>query len=90
MNHVSFELPEEALATLGLSPEEAIGAARRIVAVQWYDQGRISQGTGARIAGLTRQGFLKVLAEAKVLAIQITAEALREDVDRGVAAGRQR
>ena len=90
MNHLSFDLPEEALAALGLSPGEATREARRIVAVHWYDQGRISQGTGARVAGLSRQDFLAALAEAKVPAIQITAEELREDVERGVAAGRQR
>ena len=60
------------------------------MAVHWYDQGRISQGTGARIAGLSRQELLAALAEAKVSAIQITAHELKEDVDRGVAAGRQR
>lgn len=90
MNQLSFDLPEEALAALGLSPEEAVREARRVVAVHWYDQGRISQGTGARIAGLSRQEFLAALAEAKVPAIQITADELREDVERGVAAGRQR
>ncbi len=90
MNHLSFDLPEEALAALGLSPEEVIREARRILGVYWFDQGRISQGTGARIAGLSRQEFLMALAEAKVPAIQITADELREDVERGVAAGRQR
>jgi predicted HTH domain antitoxin len=90
MNHLSIDLPEEALAALGLSPEEATREARRVLAVHWYSQGRISQGTGARIAGLSRQEFLAALAEAKVPAIQITADELREDVESGVAADRQR
>lgn len=90
MNHLSFELPEEALAALGLSPEEAARETRRVVAIYWYQQGRISQGTGARVAGLSRQEFLEALAEAKVPAIQITAEELREDAERGLAASRQR
>jgi predicted HTH domain antitoxin len=90
MDHLSFDLPEEALAALGLSPEEATREVRRVVAVHWYHQGRISQGTGARIAGLSRQEFLTTPAEAKVPAIQITADELREDVERGVAAGSQR
>ena len=90
MNHLSFDLPEEALAALGLSPEEATREVRRVMAIHWYHQGRISQGTGARVAGLSRQEFLEALAEAKVPAVQITAEELREDVERGVAAGSQR
>ena len=90
LNHLSFDLPEEALAALGLSPEEATREVRRIVAVHWYDQGRISQGTGARIAGLSRQEFLAALGEAKIPAIQVTADEVREEAGRGVAASRQR
>lgn len=90
MNQLSFDLPEEALAALGLSPEEATREARRVVAVHWYDQGRISQGTGARVAGLSRQEFLEALAEARVPSIQMTADELREEVERGVVADRQR
>jgi predicted HTH domain antitoxin len=90
MDHLSIDLPAEALAALGLSPEEATQEARRILAIHWYDQGRISQRTGVRIAGLSRQEFLSVLAEAKVPAIQVTPDELREDVELGVAADRQR
>jgi len=90
MNQLVIDLPEETLAALGLSPEEATREARRILAIHWYDQGRISQGTGARIAGLSRQDFLAALSEAKVPAIQITAEELREDVERGCATNHQR
>ena len=90
MDEISFDLPAEALAALGLSPDEATQEARRILAIHWYDQGRISQGTGARIAGVGRQEFLEELGKAKIPAIQITAEELREDVELGIAEGRQR
>ena len=90
MDPLLIDLPAEALAALGLSAEEATREARRILAIHWYDQGRISQGTAARIAGLSRAELIEALAAAKVSAIQVTAEELREDVERGVAAGRQR
>jgi predicted HTH domain antitoxin len=90
VNQLVIDLPEEALAALGLSPEEATREACRILAIHWYDQGRVSQGTGARIAGLSRQDFLAALAAAQVPVVQVTAEELREDVGRGLATDRQR
>jgi predicted HTH domain antitoxin len=68
-----IELPDEALAALALAPDEAVREARRILAIHWYAEGRISQGTGAAIAGLSRLQFIEALAAAKVPAIQITA-----------------
>ena len=63
MNQLLIDLPEEALAALQVSPEEATQEARRILAIHWYEQGRISQGTGAdrralaaRFSDRTRRG----------------------------------
>jgi predicted HTH domain antitoxin len=88
MSRIDFDLPDEALAALNLSPDEAAREARRIVAVHWFAQGRISQGTGARIAGLSRAEFLRALGEAKVSPIQVTFDELSEEVSRGVGADR--
>jgi predicted HTH domain antitoxin len=85
-----IELPDEALAALGLAPDEAVREARRILAIHWYAEGRISQGTGAAIAGLPRPQFLEALSAARVPAIQATADELREELADGVGAHRQR
>jgi predicted HTH domain antitoxin len=90
MNRLSIELPDEALEALGLSPEAATREARRILALSWFEQGRISQGTGSRIAGLSRQEFLLALGEAKISPIQATFDELNEEVSRGIAADRER
>jgi predicted HTH domain antitoxin len=90
MPKLTIELPDEALAALALSPDEATQEARRILAVHWYAEGRISQGTGAAIAGLSRLQFIEALAAAKVSAIQVTADELREELAHGVSANRQR
>ncbi len=90
MNRLSIELPEEALAALQVSPEEATREARRILAIHWYAQGRISQGTGARIAGLSRHDFLIALGEAEVPAMQVDRGELREEIARAVEADRER
>ena len=62
----------------------------RILAVHWYSEGRVSQGTGAAIAGLSRTEFIDALSAAKVPAIQVTVDELREELADGVGAHRQR
>jgi predicted HTH domain antitoxin len=90
MRQLTIELPDEALAALALTPEEATREAKRVTAVHWYAQGRISQGTGAAIAGLSRAQFIEALAATRVPAIQVTADELREELANGVCADRQR
>ena len=90
MLKLTIELPDEALAALTLSPDEATREARQIMAIHWYAEGRISQGTGAAIAGLSRSQFIDALAAAKVPAIQVTADELREELAHGIGADRQR
>jgi predicted HTH domain antitoxin len=90
MRQLTIELPDEALAALALAPDEVTREASRILAIHWYAEGRISQGTGAAIAGLSRSEFIEALAAAKVPAIQATAEELREEMMDGVGAHRQR
>jgi len=87
---LTIPLPVEALAALALAPEEATQEARRILAIHWYAEGRISQGTGAAIAGLSRAGFIEALAAAKVPAIQTTAQELSEELADAALADRQR
>lgn len=90
MDRLSIELPDETLAALGLSTEEAAKEARRILALTWFEQGRISQGTGARLAGLSREQFLLALGEARISPIQVTFDELAGEVSRGIAASRER
>lgn len=84
MDRLSIDLPDETLAALGLSPEEATREARRILALSWFEQGRISQGTGSRLAGLSRQEFLLALGQAKISPIQVTFDELSEEASRGI------
>jgi predicted HTH domain antitoxin len=90
LNQLSIDLPDETLDALGLSTEEATEEARRILALTWFEQGRISQGTGARLAGLSREQFLLALGEAQISPIQVTFDELAEEASRGIVAGRER
>jgi len=87
---ISIEIPDS-LTPLEWGSDEAFAAELRLVAaIQWYSQGVISQGRAAEIAGLDRTSFLLALGRAKVDAFQITDEELKEEVERGLEAYRQR
>jgi predicted HTH domain antitoxin len=87
---ISIEIPDS-LTPLEWGSDEAFASELRLAAaIQWYSQGAISQGRAAEIAGLDRTSFLLALGRAKVDASQITDEELKEEVERGLEAYRQR
>jgi hypothetical protein len=47
---------------------------RLAAAIEWYREGRVSQGQGAEIAGLDRVEFLDELLRAKMPACQVTVD----------------
>jgi predicted HTH domain antitoxin len=85
----TIELPQGVLEPLAPTPEEAAKELRLAAAIEFYREGRVSQGQGALIAGLSRAQFLDALFRAKVPACQVTIDELMEEVDRAVAAHRQ-
>jgi len=87
---ISIEIPDN-LTPLEWGSDEAFASELLLAAaIQWYSQGVISQGRAAEIAGLDRTSFLLALGRAKVDAFQITDEELKEEVERGLEAHRQR
>ena len=53
---------------------------RIAAAVKWYEQGEISQGKAAEIAGITRSNFINALSGYQVSFLQYTAEELAEEM----------
>ncbi len=87
---VTVELTEDILSLVAQTPEAFAKEMRLAAAIEWYREGRISQGHGAEIAGLDRIEFLEELFRAKVPACQATVDELMEEVDRVVEAKSQR
>jgi predicted HTH domain antitoxin len=85
-----IELPTDVLTRFARTPEALAQEMRLAAAIEWYREGRISQGHGAEIAGLNRVEFLDELFRAKVPACQVTVDELMEEVDRVVEAHRER
>ena len=90
MKTITIEVPDDAFAALGRSPEEFARDLRLAGAIHWYGQGIISQDKAASIAGLDRTDFLFALAHAKVDAFQVTGEELKGEVELGLQARRER
>ena len=80
MATLTINLPETVFSALQADPDEFICRMRIAAAVKWYELGKISQGKGAEIAGLSRAEFIDALSELKVSPLQITKEQIREDL----------
>lgn len=82
MTTVTIDLPDETFAALQRSPRELSQEMRLATAILWYTQGRISQEEAAQLAGVSQVAFIDALAAAKVPAIQVDVEELREALAR--------
>jgi predicted HTH domain antitoxin len=87
---ITVHVPDSLLEEFGESPEDLGREILRVAAIHLYSRGLVSQGSGAQIAGLSRSEFLEALGRAEVPACQVTAEELKEEVERAYAAHRQR
>lgn len=81
MVRMTIEMPEGALAALREDSEGFSRELRVAAAVKWYEQGRISQGRAAEIAGLSRSAFIDALGRYGVSPFQYTAEEILKEAD---------
>ena len=74
MTTVLIDLPDDVYGALRTSPQEFSREICIAAAVHWYSQGRLSQGKGAEIAGLSRSEFIDELYRRRTPAVQVTGE----------------
>lgn len=80
MTTIAYNFDPGVFGALRLSPAEFAREMRIAAAVQWYAQGRVSQGRAAEIADLCRAEFIEELFRRKVPACQVTEEDLIEEL----------
>ena len=81
---VTIDLPEDILPILRTTPENFVDQMRLAAAVKWYEMGKVSQGKGAELAGLSRQAFIEALGSYGVSPIQTTVEQLEAELNANV------
>jgi predicted HTH domain antitoxin len=79
MSRVSFDVPDESLLALNLSPEALSNELRMAAAMKLYELGRLSSGAAARLAAVPRMLFLSKLADYGVDTFRLTEEELRRE-----------
>lgn len=83
MIQMTIEVPEGVLAALREDPASFVHELRLAAAVKWYEMRRISQGTAAEIAGISRSEFIATLGRFGVSPFQYSAEESIEEAKRG-------
>ncbi len=77
----TFDVFENALSPLRLSPEEFVREVRVAASLLGYSRGEISQSVGAAIADVSRADFIDELARRRIPVAQV-AEELQEEMRR--------
>jgi predicted HTH domain antitoxin len=73
MPQVLLDLPDDLLLTLREQPEEILHEMRLIAAIHYLQAKRLSLGQAARLAGVSRLGFLDLLAARGIPAFDLPA-----------------
>ena len=83
MTQVRLELPDAVCSLLQCAPGTLDQELRLAAAIQWYQQGRISQEWAARIAGMDRTDFIPTLSHMGKDSFQIDFDDLDRELARG-------
>lgn len=78
-NVLTIPYPEELLLSLKENPSEFEAEARLLLAVKFYELGKVSTGMAARLAGMSRVAFLFALGRFGLSPIGVEPDELSED-----------
>ncbi len=79
MSQITFDIPNEALLALKLSPQAMSETLRLAAAMKLYELGKMSSGAAAALAGIPRVVFLSKLAEYGVDTFRLSEEELQRE-----------
>jgi predicted HTH domain antitoxin len=80
MGKLTIEYPEEILQALQKEPVEFEAEARLLLALKLHEDGRLSTGLAARLAGLPRVSFLFVLGQHGLSPFGESPDKLQEEL----------
>lgn len=76
MNTVILELPFDALALPGISPELLASEAKFMLALKLFEVGRLSSGKAGKLCDMGRVEFLMAASRAGVPVVALDADEL--------------
>lgn len=76
MNTVMLELPMDALALPGVSPDELAREAKFMLALKLFEVGRLSSGKAGKLCGMGRVEFLLAAGRAGVPVVALDDDEL--------------
>jgi predicted HTH domain antitoxin len=79
MNQITFDVPNEAMLALKLSPQAMAETLRLAAAMKLFELGRLSSGAAAALAAMPRVVFLSKLAEYGVDTFRLSEEELQRE-----------
>jgi len=77
----TLEYPEEILISLKEDEKHFLKEVKTLAAVKLYELNRLSLGKAAKLAGVDKVDFIKVLGEHKVSIFKLTKEELAKDIE---------
>ena len=80
MRELTMSIPDESIAAVAESPEEAGAELRMLAAVKLFELKKLSSGAAARLAGISRIEFLSRLGAYGVGTFQQTEEELLDEI----------
>jgi predicted HTH domain antitoxin len=80
MSEITMRIPDDSLADLAASPEEASSELRMLAAVKLFELKKLSSGAAARLAGISRVEFLHRLGDYGVATFQQTKQELVDEI----------
>lgn len=80
---VTVEVPELAVEMFDGDEKRFAREMYEAAVVQWYDEGSITSGYGAKLLGLSRAEFLDLLFRHRVSPFQYTPDELAAEMNRG-------
>lgn len=77
---ISIELPADVLLSTSVSEKELVKEMREALAFKYFSEGRLSGGTAAKLAGMTRISFLLKAGEKKIEWLPYSEDELRREL----------
>jgi len=87
--NLNIPYPPEILQALHKEPDEFEAEARLLLAVKFYELGRLSSGLAAKLAGVPRTTFLFLLGQHGLSPFGEEPEELEQDLENARRAHRQ-